>query len=60
MKQSVLSLGDGQEEEEQIKGERSVVSNDQLRDLGRFKDHFGLENFLNIFRIFYTLSEVPE
>jgi hypothetical protein len=31
-----------------------------VRELYSYKEHFGIENFLNIFRIFYLLSNIPK
>lgn len=33
---------------------------EECKDLLAFKEHFGYENFYNIFNCFYLLSNVPE
>ena len=57
----MMSMGSTLDEEKAAHlGDKTVLDNNQLRDLTFYKDHFGLENFLNIFKIFYTLSHVSE
>ena len=38
----------------------TFVNLNTVRDLFKFNMHFGLKNFLNIFRVFYLLSHIPD
>ena len=38
----------------------TFVNLNTVRDLYKFNMHFGLKNFLNIFRVFYLLSHIPD
>ena len=57
-----MSLISGNESEIDAKDNKLVVLTlDQIRELFAYRIHFGVENFLNIFRTFYYLSYIsPE
>jgi hypothetical protein len=36
----------------------TIIPGELIRELHSFKEHFGIENFFNIFKCFYLLSEI--
>ena len=39
---------------------KDQIELDEVKELFSYKIHFGLENFFNIFRCFYLLSNIPK
>jgi len=39
---------------------KDAIDLDEVKELFSYKVHFGLENFFNIFRCFYLLSNIPK
>ena len=37
-----------------------MIQLEQVRETYFYKEHFGIVNFLNIFRVFYMLSNIPK
>lgn len=56
------SMMDTQSDQDAAQEEKAkdVIEYDEVRELYSYKEHFGIENFYNILRCFYLLSNIPK
>ena len=40
--------------------QKASIDFEEVRELYSYREHFGLENFFNIFKCFYLLSNIPK